>query len=272
MYSNQTRIERETTMGKTLQSRVQGVKLMELNRREIIKALNDVGITEAKEDTPLSELAELIKWATGFGGCDLATVETATGKQTFFKADRWESMSSGERSSYISLGIRFRAEGKQWIVARSDATDGTNATTYVWSTQGADVPTLKNYGKEKSIGFLSDYDGERKTDIICSYAEASGMSYPAAQLCRQYKVATRDQTRWYLPDTSQWTLMSRYLSEINEALQRLFGIQLETDGYWTSDEYNTYSAILCLDRFPGCSFSSKGRYANLRACARVQEI
>jgi hypothetical protein len=225
-------------MAKTLQSRVQGVKLMELNRRDIIKALNDVGITDAKEDTPFAELAGLIKWATGFGSCDLAVYNKDEGKYEHFTKEEWDAKSANERSAYISLGILFRAEAKQWIIARSNATNSSNAAAYTWANEHVNVPTLKDYNV-KSTGFLTDFDGKGKTDKICAYAAtATNKSYPAAQICRAYKAAEGDPTEWYLPDVSEWKLMNRYRSKINAALVQFFGVGLTNDRYWTSDEYN----------------------------------
>lgn len=259
-------------MGKTLQSRVQSVKLMELNRSEIIRALNDVGIAEAKEETPLSELAGMVRWATGFGSCDLATVEKSTGRQRFFKADDWEGMSAGQRSAYISIGVRFRAEARQWIIARSDVQDRTGLTAHHWSTELVNIPTLKDYnGTLKSVGFLSDFDGKGKTDRICAFAETKdGMRYPAAQLCRAYKAQDGDTTEWWLPDVSEWTLMQRYRTEIDTALKRLFGTGLSVE-YWTADEIGAYGAWRwSREGFPS-NYENK-HTPNLcsRACAAVE--
>lgn len=260
-------------MAKTLQSRVQGVKLMELNRREIIKALNDAGITDAKEDTPFSELAELVKWATGFGGCELAVYNKDEGKYEHFTKEEWDAKSSSQRAAYVSLGILFRAEAKQWVIARSNATDSTNAATYIWSNELVDVPTLKNY-TVKSTGVLTDFDGKGKTDKICAYAETgSGKRYPAAQVCRAYKAAEGDPAEWYLPDVSEWKLMNRYRGKINTALVQFFGVGLANSEYWTSDEYSSHSAW-CSESNGGINYI-RGSYIKasiqcyLRPCARV---
>ena len=120
--------------------------LLRLNKQDQIEALKSIGFTTVNENTPASDIAKYMQWSGTLLDLSLATLRIEDGEQVFFTASEWNSMSANNRSKYIRIGIRLRAECHQFIIAKSDCVDAGGNKTFKWGGYGTDLRGLKNYG------------------------------------------------------------------------------------------------------------------------------
>ena len=139
--------------------------LLRLNKQDQIEALKSIGFTTVNENTPASGIAKYMKWAGTLLDLSLATLRIEDGEQVFFTASEWNSMSANNRSKYIRIGIRLRAECHQFIIAKSDCVDAGGNKTFKWGGYGTDLRGLKNYGSGNQ-GLYDTFDGKENTDVI----------------------------------------------------------------------------------------------------------
>lgn len=228
--------------------------LLRINKQDQIEALKSIGFTTVNENTPASDIAKYMKWAGGLLDLSLATLRIEDGEQTFFTAAEWNSMSANNRSKYIRIGIRMRAERHQFIIAKSDCVAQDGAKTFKWGGYGTDIKGLKNYGLGNQ-GLYDTFDGQTNTDIIietlAGVKDTQGtVGAPAAEAARGYKACTleadgiEDNTVWSLPAEGELILMARYKLEINELITSMFGSQniFTTEWYWSSTEWDASSS------------------------------
>lgn len=228
--------------------------LLRLNKQDQISALQSIGFTVVNENTPASDIAKYIRWAGGLLDLSLATLRIEDGRQVFFTASEWNSMSANNRSKYIRIGIRLRAECRQFIIAKSDCIDAGGAKTFKWGGYGIDIRGLKNYGNGNQ-GLYDTFDGKENTDVIietlAGVRDSLGtVGAPAAEAARAYRGCTlesdgiEDTTVWNLSAQGELMLMAKYKLQINELITSMFGSQniITTDWYWSSIEYDSASA------------------------------
>ena len=228
--------------------------LLRINKQSQIESLQSIGFTTVNENTPASDIAKYMRWAGGLLDLSLATLRIEDGRQVFFTASEWNSMSANNRSKYIRIGIRLRAECRQLIIAKSDCIDTGGNKTFKWGGYGTDIRGLKNYGNGNQ-GLYDTFDGKENTDIIiealAGVKDSQGIvGAPAAEAARAYKVCTlandgiEDTTVWNLPALGELMLIAKYKKEINELATSMFGSQniITTDWYWSSTEYDSASA------------------------------
>lgn len=228
--------------------------LLRINKQDQIEAIKSLGFTNVDENTPASDIAKYMRWAGGLLDLSLATLRIEDGKQVFFTASEWNSMSANNRSKYIRIGIRLRAECRQFIIAKSDCIDDGGNKTFKWGGYGTDLRGLKNYGNG-SQGLYDTFDGKENTDIIvealAGVKDSQGtIGAPAAEAARVYKACTleadgiEDTTVWNLPALGELMLVAKYKLEINELVTTMFGSQniLTTDWYWSSTEWDASSS------------------------------
>ena len=228
--------------------------LLRLNKQDQIEALQSIGFTTVNENTPASDIAKYMKWAGTLLDLSLATLRIEDGEQVFFTAAEWNSMSANNRSKYIRIGIRMRAECRQFIIAKSDCVAADGAKTFKWGGYGTDIRGLKNYGSGNQ-GLYDTFDSKENTDIIietlAGVKDSQGIvGAPAAEAARAYRGCTlandgiEDTTVWNLPALGELMLMAKYKKEINELVTSMFGSQniLTTDWYWSSTEYDASSS------------------------------
>ena len=72
--------------------------LLRLNKQDQISALQSIGFTTVNENTSASEIAKYMKWAGTLLDLSLAALRIEDGKQVFFTASEWNSMSANNRS------------------------------------------------------------------------------------------------------------------------------------------------------------------------------
>ena len=252
--------------------------LLRLNKQGLISALQSIGFTTVNENTPASDIAKYMKWAGTLLDLSLATLRIEDGEQVFFTAAEWNSMSANNRSKYIRIGIRMRAECRQFIIAKSDCVAADGAKTFKWGGYGTDIRGLKNYGNGNQ-GLYDTFDGKENTDVIietlAGVKDTLGtVGAPAAEAARAYKACTlesdgiEDTTVWNLAALGELMLMAKYKTEINELISSMFGSQniFTTDWHWSSTECDASSAW-------GVYFSSGSVNANNRQSAyRVRPV
>ena len=224
--------------------------LLRLNKQNQVSILQSIGFTTVNENTPASDIAKYMKWAGTLLDLSLATLRIEDGEQVFFTAAEWNSMSANNRSKYIRVGIRVRAECRQFIIAKSDCVDAGGAKTFKWGGYGNDIRGLKNYGNGNQ-GLYDTFEGKENTDIIietlAGVKDTQGtVGAPAAETARTYKACTlesdgiKDTTVWNLPSLGELMLVAKYKLEINELVTSMFGSQniITNEWYWSSTEYD----------------------------------
>lgn len=224
-------------------------KLLELNYNAQLEALREIGLLGANETIGLGEIADRMKWAGGFLDACRATVNKSTGQLTIFTDDEWDGMSSNQQGNYVTIGVRVRAERKSFLISKSDMKTSGGAYTMLWSAEQQDVPGLTNYGAE-STGMYDDFDAATMTSAAVTFAEQRGVAYLPFQLARAYKGCTveddgvDDPVEWSVATVAHLRIMSKYRTQINEAITRHIGsaYNLQSDWYWSANEYSSQYA------------------------------
>jgi hypothetical protein len=223
----------------------QNAQLLLQNKKAQVEALNEVGFTEVTMETPLSEIAGYMKWCGGLRDLALACVKKQTGEKCFFTGEEWEAMSANEHSKYVKSGVRIRAEGKQFVIARENCTTDT-ATKFTWGPTNEDIAGLKNYA-DTNVGVYEDFDYRANTDAIIAQGTAQGTTHPAAEAANSYTTCKKstegvdDPWSWGLPTVPMVMMFYRYRTQLNSFLNTYFGssYQLTSDWHWTSNEWSS---------------------------------
>ena len=231
-------------------------KLLVSNKEEQVLALQALNIP-AEADTPLSELADYTKWAGGLldicyacAPTDGSGIGTGIGKGTsslsYFTPEQWSSLSGVERDKHTLIGIRLRAENKQFLISLMDiskTSQGTSSETMLWSSTGDAIPNLKDYGLQ-SKGIFDDFNAKGMTDDIISYHAGKANSWSAAGYCRQYKAADVDPVEWSMATVAHMVLIFKYRKEINQFLATHVSASspIRDATYWTANEFGSYYA------------------------------
>ena len=255
---------------------IEDTQLMKQSKADLVDALIEVGVP-VSADTPLSEIAELMKWAGGLRDVTLACVSKADGSQAFFTRTQWDVLSASTKGSYIRIGVRVRAERTQFIVAKADAQSEAGTGSMSWSESSSDVPGLTNFVANPAM--FRDLDGETNTDKILAWAAESGINHPAAKQARAYKAATiadggyNDPTKWSLAAVGQMLIIYKYLLEINAELEYYFGTsaRIAIDWYWSSSEYSSSYAWLVTMGNGFVNYTNKTGTGRVRPVAPVAE-
>ena len=213
---------------------------MAQNRTDLVAALGAAGFTDVNDKTPLSEIAQYMKWSGTLLDIRIACYSKATKAQYFFSENEWSGLSSSGRSAYEIIGLCIRAEGTQFIIAKNDVNvDGT--TGFTWGQFGQDVPGLANRSGDPAIFTYMDCDAA--TDTLIADTANSGRAHDAASAARAYKTDGKadDPTKWSLMTAGQGYIVLHYTSEINAAMKRIFGDGhglVTNTPYWTSAPIN----------------------------------
>lgn len=228
--------------------------LLRMNKEEQVSVLQEIGFTSVNENTPASDIAKYIRWAGGLLDLSFATIRIEDGVNVFFTAEEWNSLSANNRSKYLRIGVRIRADRRQFVIAKSDCTDDIGGRTFKWGAYGTDIRGVKNYGNGNQ-GLYETADGKQNTDAIieatAGVKDNSGViGAPAAEAAKNYKACTleldglEDKTEWYLPSEGELITIAKYKTEINELLSSVSSNQniITTDWYWSSTEYDPSSA------------------------------
>ena len=166
-----------------------------------------------------------------------------------------------------ATGLALVAGKHKFMIAKSDATDGTY-TKFYWSynLNGKDVAGIVNYnnlvGTNESgylpkpddsyvgdpkisrdfttwtDGPLSDFNGKANTAaIIAGYTEHS-VAMKTKDMCTVLNTfnTSNSHNDWYIPAFGQLALMYLNRDEINAALTKIGGSEFVTEDYWSSTE------------------------------------
>lgn len=106
--------------------------LLRMNKEEQVSVLQEIGFTNVNENTPASDIAKYIRWAGGLFDLSFATIRIEDGVNVFFTAEEWNSLSANNRSKYLRVGVRIRADRRQFVIAKSDCTDDIGGRTFKW--------------------------------------------------------------------------------------------------------------------------------------------
>ena len=228
---------------------IQEAQLLRENRSALVAQLNDLGFSKVNDNTPLSELADYMRWAGGLRDLRLAVINKSTGAYSDYSEDEWNGFSASAKASCVKLGVRIRAERLDFIISKENITRSNGSYDIPWCGSYVDVKGLTNYG-DGSTGHLKDIDGEANTNLILAHGEANNVRFEAAEQARAYKASTvadggfDDPTVWSLPAIGQLWLLYKYRAKINAAITAFFGsAYIITDNwYWSSTEYNSSGA------------------------------
>lgn len=187
------------------------------------------------------------------------------------------------------LGVALVQGEHKFMIAKSDATDGSNSTLY-WTKSYSDL-SLTNYNKADGTnsygylpkpdgtfggsthlsgdfttwkaGALSDFNGNANTAIIAA------ASSDARDMCTVLNTfnASDSHNDWYVPACGQLALMYLNMTEINAALAKIGGTALAAADYWSSSESSSNFAWRVYFRNGHVNNYGKGDY-----CYRVRFV
>lgn len=228
--------------------------LLRMNKEEQVAALISLGFEGVTVDTPARQIADYIRWAGGLLDLSIAAISIQNKTHAFFTADEWNSMSANNRSKYVRIGIRIRAEAKQFVISKSYCLNDSGARTFKWGAYGTDIKGLKNYGAGNQ-GLYDDFSGKANTAIIldatAGVLDNTGVvGAPAAEAAAAYRACTvesdgiDDITEWHLGGFGEMLMMAKYKIEINNLMTSVYGLGniLTNDWHWCSSEWDSASA------------------------------
>lgn len=255
---------------------IQEAQLLRDNRSTLVAQLNDLGFADVNDNTPLSVIADYMRWAGGLRDLRLAVINKSTGVYADYSEDEWAALSASAKASCVKLGIRIRAERQDFIISKENVLLSTGSTDMPWCSSYVDVKNLTNYG-EGSTGHLKDIDGKANTDLILAHGAANNIKFEAAEQARAYKASTiadggfEDPTEWSLPAIGQLWLLYKYKAKINAALTAFFGsaYTIIDSMYWSSTEYNSLSAWFIYMYMGYVNFNYKANAYRVLSVARV---
>ena len=253
-------------------------KLLILNKAEQVSALQSIGIP-AEEDTPLSTLADYAKWAGGLldicyacAPADGSGIGKGTSSLTYFSPDEYRALPDSESVNHVRIGIRLRAENKQFLISLADiAKDGTpsSSAVYYWASTSGDIANLKNYGLQ-SKGMFDEFDAEGMSDAICAYYAGIANSYSAAGACRKYKASNVDPVEWSMATVAHLRMIFKYKKEINDFFAQHIpsAVPIKSNIYWAANEYDA-SYPWNIDMRSGALLHSAGKGYNASYAVRA---
>ena len=194
-------------------------------------------------------------WSTGTGGS--MVLDKYVDKTIYVYAVNSDfSLVDYSSATTDAVGVAIVAGNHKFMIAKSDATDGTNNTLY-YDYDESNL-SLTNYSKADGTnssgylggsstsqlstdfttwtgGALSDFDGKGNTAVI----EASSSN--SRDMCSVLNTfnSTSDGSNagkndWYVPACGQLALMYLAKTKINAALYKIGGSGLANNNYWSS--------------------------------------
>ena len=258
--------------------------LLRVNKQEQVAVLQEIGFTSVNENTPASDIAKYIRWAGGLLDLSFATIRIEDGANVFFTAEEWNSLSANNRSKYLRIGVRIRADRRQFVIAKSDCVDDIGGRNFKWGAYGTDIRGVKNYGSGNQ-GLYETADGKQNTDAIIEATagikdNGGVVGAPAAEAAKNYKACTleqdglEDKTEWYLPSEGELITIAKYKTEINELLSSVSSNQniITTDWYWSSTEYDSSSSWYVSMNHGNVSTNNKTSAGRVRPVSAIDSL
>jgi len=104
---------------------------------------------------------------------------------------------------------------------------------------GSQNPAYINTVEATTANCLSDFDGKGNTSVLVGL----GSDYVAANACNKYGTTALPAGNWYLPACGELGYIMPRFNEIQSALQKVGGVQLNSNYfYWSSTEYSSSRA------------------------------
>lgn len=228
---------------------IDNAKLLEMNYNSQLDALREIGMLSDGEVIGLGEIADYMKWAGGLLDVQLAKADKSDGKLVLFKTEEWDALSSNQQGNYLTVGVRVRADGQDFLVSKDNIKTSSGTYTMKWSEEYVNVTGLKDYG-DGSTGIYDDFDAAGMTDAICSFAALRGVEYLPGQLSRAYKACTvevdgvDDPVVWSCATLAHLLILCKYRTQINEVISTYIGSSfiIAPERYWAANEYNNWYA------------------------------
>ena len=242
--------------------------LLRLNKEMQVDALHEIGFTEVTFSTPLSEIAEYIKWAGGLRDLRIACVKIADGSMNYFTGEEWAALSANAKSQYSKLGVCIRARKRELIVAAADCVNATGGSTLQYGAYSIDLKGVANYAAG-NVGLYEITTGKEDTLAVIEQTRGKTDSQgitgaPAAEAAWNYKANSNDPLQWYLPSVAELRLICEFKTEINAFLTKYFGGgTIAGDWYWSSTEVNS-TQCWYVHMNHGNSYYYNGRYISYR--------
>jgi len=144
------------------------------------------------------------------------------------------------------IGVALITDNQKIMIARENATDGTNSTFY-WGRNlyGIDVNNMVNMQQDAA---KADFNGKNNTASIISAYTEHAVEMVARDMCKVLQDFNNDTdsdtyadnegfSDWYIPAAGQLYEIYTNMTNINEALSITGGINLEENKiYWSSSE------------------------------------
>ena len=237
----------------------------------------------------VKENLTLEKEDAGGGNTGSGPVIDATGKANgVYAVSSTGSLIDYNSADASALGVVLVAGEHKFMIAKADATDGTNTTLY-WgkNLSGKDVAGVVTNGTVDgtnssgylpkpdgtfggsthlsddfttwTAGALAEFNGKANTAAIINGYTEHGVSMDARDMCTVLNTfnAADSYSDWYVPACGQLALMYLNMTEINAALAKIGGTALAADYYWSSSEFSSYFAWRV--RFNGGSVDSNSK-------------
>ena len=245
--------------------------LLRLNKEMQVEAMHEIGFTEVTFETPLSEIAEYIKWAGGLRDLRIACVKIADDTMYYFSGEEWAVLSANAKAQYSKLGVCIRARKREFIIAATDCVNASGGYTFKFGAYGIDLKGVTNYGAG-NVGLYDITTG--KEDTLAAIEQTAGKTdsqgitgAPAAEAAWNYKANSNDPLQWYLPSVAEMRLLAEFKTEINAFLTKYFGGgTFSGDWYWTSTEVSSTSSWT-VHMLYGYSTGNYYRYGSYRVRA-----
>ena len=221
--------------------------LLRINKEDQVKALQELGFTDVTYNTPLSEIAEYIRWAGGLRDLRIACVKISDGSIHNFTGEEWSAMSANAKSQYSKIGVNIRARKREFIIAAADCVSASGSNTFKFGGYGMDFKNVKNYAAGNT-GLHEVNTGYEDTKAIIEQTAGKTDSQsitgaPAAEAAWNYKANSYDPMQWYLPSVTELRLICEYKTEINAFFTKYFaGGAIVGDWYWSSTEHDSSSS------------------------------
>ena len=194
-------------------------------------------------------------------GMKVSTVEVTpwgdgqTGSDELKPYDPWKNIANGvyavsasgnpvevSKANASCIAVAFISANQKVMIAKADATDGTNNTLY-WgkNLNNQDVPNLKNLEDETAA--KADYNGKANTAAIIAGYAALGKDMDSRDMCKVLETYNEGgYTDWYVPALGQLYEFYSNKAAINEALTAISGTVFASYDYWSSSEYGSATA------------------------------
>lgn len=139
------------------------------------------------------------------------------------------------------IGVALITDNQKIMIAKEDATDGTNTTMY-WGYNLYNMNVAGITETTDSNSAKADFNGKANTAaIIAAYTEHSVEMNSRDMAKVLQELNTAEDTDWYIPSAGQLYEIYTNRTSIDEALTTIGGTTYASDIYWSSSEHSSSS-------------------------------